>query len=111
MRPAPSPDDVLWSNLRLRRWEVAVRRQLLTGVLVVLVLFYAIPVGAVQAILQVGCVLASLQQLPAHMMMYSMCLISFLVVDFQVKTDNLPSRVCVSSYSGGLSKWVPLASA
>jgi len=56
MRPAPSPDDVLWNNLRLRRWEVAVRRQLLTGVLVVLVLFYAIPVGAVQAILQVGCV-------------------------------------------------------
>jgi hypothetical protein len=53
-RAAPSPDDVLWGNMRLRLWEVTSRRRLVLGVLVVIVLFYTIPVSAVQALLQVS---------------------------------------------------------
>ena len=51
--------------MRLRLWEVTARRRLVLGVLVVIVLFYTIPVAAVQALLQVGFTVTLLGMQPA----------------------------------------------
>ncbi len=47
--PAPSPEEVLWPNLRYRKWERALRRALIMSAYVALLFFFMIPVAAFQA--------------------------------------------------------------
>eukprot|EP00878_Enallax_costatus_P004467 GHUV01004707.1.p1 GENE.GHUV01004707.1~~GHUV01004707.1.p1 ORF type:complete len:727 (+),score=178.67 GHUV01004707.1:479-2659(+) len=47
--PAPAPQEIIWDNIGLRSWEIAVRQLALWGVFWVLVLFYAPIVAAIQA--------------------------------------------------------------
>jgi hypothetical protein len=54
---APAPDSLLWKHLGLRRWERAARRGIVIAVLVVVALFYSIPVTFVQGLLQVWSVI------------------------------------------------------
>eukprot|EP00775_Hariotina_reticulata_P002150 gene2150-2468_t len=49
---APAPDSLLWKHLGLRSWERATRRGIVIAVLVVVALFYSIPVAFVQGLLQ-----------------------------------------------------------
>ncbi|KAK9804434.1 hypothetical protein WJX72_012500 [[Myrmecia] bisecta] len=57
---APGPDEIVWRNLRWRKWERKVRTVLVWSAFVCLTLFYMIPVGAVQALIEVS----RLQQVP-----------------------------------------------
>lgn len=57
---APEPRDVYWNNLAIRYMLLNSRRLVVTALVVVLVIFFLIPVGAVQ-------VLANLEQLIKYM--------------------------------------------
>jgi hypothetical protein len=48
MQAAPSPEDLQWPSLRMRLWEVRVRRALVAAAFWLLVLTYFVPVTAVQ---------------------------------------------------------------
>ncbi|KAK9864573.1 hypothetical protein WJX84_004373 [Apatococcus fuscideae] len=50
---APAPNDIIWPNLTLRDWERRLRFLVVWTLFVLLALFYTIPVGAIQAILEV----------------------------------------------------------
>ncbi|KAL6760771.1 hypothetical protein V8C86DRAFT_1039267 [Haematococcus lacustris] len=50
---APEPKEIIWRNLRMRAWERTLRTMVLWGAYVALVLFFIIPVGIVQALIEV----------------------------------------------------------
>lgn len=50
-KAAPAPDEVLWPNLRWRAWERTLRKVLIWGAYVALVLLFMIPVTALQGML------------------------------------------------------------
>jgi hypothetical protein len=50
LQAAPQGGQVLWGNLRLRLWERRVRAVLAGAAYVVLVIFYVVPVTAVQVL-------------------------------------------------------------
>lgn len=49
---APHPDDIYWTNLKWRGWERLTRTILTWTLFILLCLFYVIPVGFVQSILE-----------------------------------------------------------
>ena len=49
--PAPAPEEVLWSNLRFRKWERAARRALIMAAYVALLLFMMIPIALLQGLI------------------------------------------------------------
>ncbi|KAG2431317.1 hypothetical protein HYH02_013447 [Chlamydomonas schloesseri] len=51
--PAPEPSEVLWGNLRLRLWQLNYREGVLRLVFGALLLTYAVPISALQGLLQV----------------------------------------------------------
>ncbi|KAG2430435.1 hypothetical protein HXX76_009959 [Chlamydomonas incerta] len=51
--PAPEPGEVLWGNLRLRLWQLRYREGVLRLVFGALLLTYALPISALQGLLQV----------------------------------------------------------
>ncbi|KAK9852109.1 hypothetical protein WJX84_005426 [Apatococcus fuscideae] len=51
---APAPSDLVWGNIRLKGWQRHLRFILWWTLFVLLALFYTVPVGAIQAILQVN---------------------------------------------------------
>lgn len=54
IRPAPEADEVKWDSLRLRLWESFSRRMFLAAAVVLIALFFLVPVSAVQALLNVS---------------------------------------------------------
>lgn len=48
---APRPDEIIWPNLGLRKWERSLRSLIMNICLVLLAVFYMIPVTAVQALI------------------------------------------------------------
>jgi len=47
-----NPGDIIWSNLRIKWWELIVRQSATIGFVVALIIFWAIPVAFVGAISQ-----------------------------------------------------------
>lgn len=50
---APHPDDIVWENLKLRGWERLVRSILIWTCFALLCLFFMIPIGIVQAMIEI----------------------------------------------------------
>eukprot|EP00884_Botryococcus_braunii_P016250 jgi/Botrbrau1/3308/Bobra.0048s0005.1 len=50
---APGPEEVIWDNLRWRTWERKIRFALVWTAFVFMTLFFMVPVGAVQSLLEV----------------------------------------------------------
>ena len=50
---APSPNEVVWENLKWRGWERSVRRTFVWSAFFLLVAFFMVPITLVQAILQI----------------------------------------------------------
>lgn len=44
------PNEIIWSNLRIKWWELIIRNAATVGFVVALIIFWAIPVAAVGAI-------------------------------------------------------------
>lgn len=44
------PHDIIWSNLRIKWWELIIRNAVTIGAVVALIIFWAIPVAVVGAI-------------------------------------------------------------
>lgn len=45
-----NPKDIIWSNLRIKWWELLIRNAVTIGFVVALVIFWAIPVAVVGSI-------------------------------------------------------------
>ena len=45
-----NPTDIIWSNLRIKWWELIIRNAVTIGCVVALVIFWAIPVAVVGSI-------------------------------------------------------------
>lgn len=45
-----NPNDIIWSNLRIKWWELIIRNAATIGAVVTLIIFWAIPVAVVGAI-------------------------------------------------------------
>ncbi|KAK9806417.1 hypothetical protein WJX73_004348 [Symbiochloris irregularis] len=50
---APGPKELIWKNLRWRTWEHQTRTAVIWAAFIALTLFYLIPIGAIQALIEV----------------------------------------------------------
>lgn len=51
--PAPHPSDIIWENLKWRDWERSLRKVLVWTCFALICLFFMIPIGIVQAMIEV----------------------------------------------------------
>lgn len=61
---APPPEEVYWKNLGLRQWERSMRSIGIWTAYVALILFFMIPVGAVQALMSLSSVTSFVNSIP-----------------------------------------------
>lgn len=52
--PAPAPPTIFWANVRWRTWERSFRTKIIWVLFAVMCMFYLIPIGAIQAIVNVS---------------------------------------------------------
>lgn len=63
-KAAPQPQEILWGNLRMRAMERNIRSKIFTASFWVLMLFYMIPVSAVQVLISTNSLVGFLQTIP-----------------------------------------------
>lgn len=63
-KAAPQPEEIVWSNLKMRATERTIRSKIFTASFWTLMLFYMIPVSAVQVLISSNSLVGFLQTIP-----------------------------------------------